>query len=71
MHARVPKQKQRAARNARYQQRQRTGRLVVQVEVTPTQIDALEASRWLDRQCDHDRRQIEMALQSLIDASLK
>jgi hypothetical protein len=51
--------------------RQKAGQLVVRIQIGPTQIDRLEASKWLPRRDVHGRRQIEIALQAWTDASLK
>jgi hypothetical protein len=45
--------------------------MVVQIQVGPSQVDRLETSKWLPRRDVHKRRQIEIALQAWIDASLK
>jgi hypothetical protein len=61
----------RQARNRRYSLRQKAGLIVVKIEIGPTQIDRLIAAQWLPRHDVHERQQIEVALQAMIDASLK
>jgi hypothetical protein len=65
-------QAKRRARNRRYEARQRAGQLVLRARLGPNQINRLEADEWLRRgRPAHSRREIEIALQAWIDASLK
>jgi hypothetical protein len=61
----------RQARNKRYAARQHSGIVVVRIQVNHEQVSALEASRWLDRRAEHQRHEIEQALQMLIDDALR
>lgn len=56
----------RAARNKRYAQRRRSGRLVLAIEIDESVIDLLIRTEWLNERDADDRGALERALQRML-----